>query len=163
MRLSREGSDLLPCSIVPLKRSDRETLPSESPDSRSVMVRILIRPMRPVPLCTYSFLRGIDDPVSRNLPFPAPRSTSDRTASQMAGTSCHSSINLGSSPMRMPRGSDAAMSLPGTGPTASATLNSLREWFSAVQVLPHQRGPSMETAPKDSSIASTSASMSLGL
>lgn len=47
--------------------------------------------------------------------------------------------------------------------TASASPNSLREWFSAVQILPHQRGPPVNAAPNDSSIASISASMSLGL
>ena len=77
------------------------TEPSESPDSYSDMVRILIVPILPSPLCIGGVAFpsvGIDDSHRTNLPLTLFSSTLLLTPSQIAGTVCHSSIRRGSSP-----------------------------------------------------------------
>ena len=78
-----------------------DTEPSESPDSYSDMVRILIVPILPSPLCIGGVAFpsvGIDDSHRTNLPLTLFSSTLLLTPSQIAGTVCHSSIRRGSSP-----------------------------------------------------------------
>ena len=95
-------------AIVPLKRESNVTAPVESPDSNSDMGRMRSRPMRPVPLCSTPLYWGVDDPVSRNLPERSVSSTAKRTASQILGISCHSSMRRGSAPSSMYPGEASA-------------------------------------------------------
>lgn len=76
----------------------RLTEPSEFPDSKRDIVRIRTFPMRPAPLCI-PFLTGVEDPVRMNCPRLPRASTSLLTASQIVGTSCHSSMRCGVVPV----------------------------------------------------------------
>jgi len=69
---------------------------------QSFMGRIVNRAIRPVPVClivrrssSSSTRGGTELPVKTNIPRSPTSSTVDRTASQMEGTSCHSSTSRG--------------------------------------------------------------------
>ena len=90
----------------PPKRSSKLICPQDSPDSQSVMGRIVIRAIRPAPewkiffpcSTSSSSCNGVTDPVRINWPSPSRWSTVKRTASHNSGAICHSSISLGVSP-----------------------------------------------------------------
>ena len=92
----------------PWHNASRETRPEEQPISKRDIGRMRSRAMRPVPLCIMPFRFGVDEPVRRKRPFSPDLSTSKRTASQRAGTSCHSSMSRGASPPRTREGSISA-------------------------------------------------------
>ena len=71
---------------------DSDTEPVDRPRSHSVMVLMSTRAMRPAPLWVTASLAGVEDPVRMNRPrSPPAASTARRVASQVEGTSCHSS------------------------------------------------------------------------
>ena len=87
----------------------RDTVPEESPDSNSDIVRMRTVVIRPIPLwngvapgvSTGSPLTtsgGVDDPHRMNWPLAVVPSQALRTPSHIAGTVCHSSIRCGLSP-----------------------------------------------------------------
>ena len=130
------------------------TAPEDSPDSQSDMGRILIREIRPVPLCLiclrFSSLTTAD-PVSRKCPCPSDTSTLCRIASQNLGTSCHSSINLGVAPSRSGFMSISAISTARSRTSGSERSRMLFANCLHVVVFPHHFGPSTRTAPMVSS------------
>ena len=86
----------------------KETFPQESPDSYRDIGRIRSLAIRPAPLCRMPLWLGVAEPVRMNCPFSATWSTLYRTASQMEGTSCHSSIRRGVSPSSTKAGDSSA-------------------------------------------------------
>ncbi len=138
-RSMRRSRDAGPHSFIPDHPSNseaRDTEPSESPDSYRLIVRIFTAPMRPAPLWTYSSRLGAMELVRMRRPFLRNVSTSVRTMSHIAGTSCHSSIRRGSPPFNTMRGSAETRSRLEIAPGESATLISLSAWLSAVHVFP---------------------------
>ncbi len=126
-------------SNLPSKSPLRETEPSESPDSKRDMVRISRRPMRPVPLWSFSLSSSFEienDPHRMNLPLPVARSTSNLTSSQSAGTFCHSSMRCGASPL-----SAMARSVLTASRTSLFSWISLEAWLRDAQVFPQPFGP----------------------
>lgn len=107
---------------------------------------IRIRPIRPAPLwCGVCCPSGVDDPVRSHRPFsPGSSSTLWRTSSQISGTSCHSSMTWGRSPININDGSARATSrlLP------RSTYVMLDACARADHVLPHHLVPAISTAPK---------------
>ena len=145
-----------PASKPASKRREKLTPPPLSPDSLSAIGLIRTRAMRPVPLwrmASVSF--GAEDPVRMSWPrLFAFASIRFLEASQIWGTSCHSSTRWGSAPSSTSAGSvRAAARVAG-----SMSVSTLREWASAVQVFPHHFGPVISTPPKARSIFSTRAS-----
>ena len=91
----------------PFRSARRLTVVSRPRRSESVIGRILRTSMRPAPECRCGSCRpsaGAAEPVSRNGPRGTPSSTARRTASQSAGTRCHSSSKTGPSPVEHPPG-----------------------------------------------------------
>lgn len=79
-------------SNEPSNSPDSDTEPVDRPRSHSVMVLMSTRAMRPAPLWVTASLAGVEDPVRMNRPrSPPAASTARRVASQVEGTSCHSS------------------------------------------------------------------------
>lgn len=95
---------------------------------------------------------GTDDPVSINKPSSPRWSTSNLIASQICGITCHSSINLGTSPLSNILTFKSAISKLLFLVLGSAIYNTLFASCSAVVVFPHHLGPSTNTAPTSSSL-----------
>ena len=85
------------------------------------------------------------------------------TASQIAGTSCHSSIVLGNSPSKTKFTSISARCFSLKLSTVLFRNDALFEWLSAVHVFPHHFGPSMLIAPKIFRYSSIFLSINLSL
>ena len=81
-------------------------------------------------------------------PRPGRSSTARRTWFHIAGSACHSSINLGEAPASNNAGSTAMVSL--TRGSASMST-SLAAACRAVVVFPQTLGPSMTTEPEEAS------------
>ncbi len=158
-------TELMTGEMSPLRIiSANETSPVESPDSYKDIVRIRKCLIRPVPLCTGRTSLGTEDPVSMNCPLIDLRSTSDLTASHIAGTSCHSSIRCGTSPSKAKRMLNLTSSLLGCPYSSiSPNINAELELFNPIHVLPHHLGPSTHTAPKARNDASSCVSAILVL
>ena len=124
IRSTRAESETSPVGAMETGRSNRLeklTTALESPDSESVMGNMRMVEMRPVPVCMTPFCGGVEDPLSRYRPLEPPRSTSKRTASQIPGTSCHSSMRCGASPTSVTDGSISAIRLFWNPPAGSPT------------------------------------------
>ena len=130
-----------------MHKSNKLIFPVESSDSYNDIVFILILTILPLPLCIIPFFFGVDEPVNINCPFSWRLSTSALVASQIGGTSCHSSINLGVSPCKIKDGFNSAIFLLLKLLAGSPTRNSLFEWNADAHVLPHHFGPSTQIAP----------------
>ena len=104
--------------------------------------------MRPVPVCRIFVLSTVLLPVRINCPgLPPALSTAVRTASQIIGASCHSSINFGCSPFNNKDGLVAAVARYSSALSGSCNLITLLACCSAVVVFPVHFGPSISTAP----------------
>ena len=130
---------------TPSNSPDSDTEPVDRPRSHSVMVLISTRAMRPAPLWVTASLAGVEEPVRMNRPrSPPAASTARRVASQVEGTSCHSSTTWGRAPCSASIGSASANALT----LGSSRCTTLSPNASAAQDLPHHLVPRISTAPK---------------
>ena len=131
-------------SSAPLNSEERHTSPFDSPDSNRDIGRIRSFANRPTPECIMSEVcGGTLLPVRMNCPILSEWSTSNLTASQIAGATCHSSSKRGRSPL-----SRRLILTSATRATSgSAIYNTLEACCSAVVVFPHHFAPSIKTAP----------------
>ncbi len=127
-----------------LNRAAKLTSPFDSPDSNRDIGRIRSFANLPTPECMMSEVcGGTLLPVSINCPMLPAWSTSNLTASQMVGAVCHSSSNLGRSPLSRRLMLILAILMT----SGSAIYNTLAACCSAVVVFPHHFAPSISTAP----------------
>ena len=148
IRSSSEGSRTV-CTPTswPLQTSNKETAHADAPLSCRDMGCMARRAILPVPECSTPFCFGVVEPVRMYRPLSVLSSTEYRTASQMAGTSCHSSIRCGASPSNARLTSSVANFRFAKFPAGCPTRNSLLECIVQVHVFPHHLGPSTQTAP----------------
>ena len=146
MASARGASDVSQAlgSNLPSNSPESDTAPVERPRSHSVMVLMSTRAMRPAPLCVTESLAGVEEPVRMNSPRSPAASTARRAASQVEGTSCHSSTTWGRAPCRASEGS-ASTSVLTFGSSRCTTLSPNAR---AAQDLPHHLVPRISTAPK---------------
>ena len=115
--------------------------------------------IRPAPLWLTRCLLGDEDPVRMKLPAPPSElSTASRTASQMGGTSCHSSTTWGLAPTSATAGSASTACLTLARPTRVTLSPNERD----VHVFPHHMVPATSTAANVSSSSDSTLSHTLG-
>ena len=132
----------------PANSADSDTSPVVSGDSSSVIGAMLMRAMRPVPVCFRAILSGgVAEPVNTNWDgSPWASSTALVTASQRTGRSCHSSSKRGRSPRRSSDGRTTAASALRAYTSGLRSFSLLSAICSHVEVLPHHFGPRTSTA-----------------
>jgi len=84
-----------------------------------------------------------EEPVSTNRPGRGSSSTARLTAPKISGTSCHSSIRIGSTSPRSAASGSARTTAACAGTSKRRTE---RHWRRVEVVLPHARGPTTRTA-----------------
>ena len=115
---------------------------------------IFILVMRPVPVCLICVLSTVLLPVRIYCPgTPPASSTAVLTASHNMGASCHSSINRGWSPFNSNDGLVLAVARYSLALSGFCNFIMLLACCSAVVVFPVHFGPSINTAPKASSLS----------
>lgn len=125
------------------------------------MGRIFTSAKRPAPECLGFLFLGVEEPVKMYCATSPVRSTSYRTASQISGMSCHSSIRRGRGPFRARFGS---LSIRGID-LSFGSWSSMKDFANsfAVRVFPHHLQPTTLTAPKLSSFSRSSLSIKRGI
>ena len=157
-------SAAIPDACPVLKRCSSDTLHEDSSDSCGLIVRIVSHANRPVPEWVIADKSaGTAEPVNINCPGSPRLLTKNRAESQSVGASCHSSINLGTSPSSIISGLVSARIKLALIVDGLSIYILLEAACCAVVVFPHHFGPCTNTAPAASNCSESSLSAILVL